>query len=177
MAFSKSINFGILSNAAVKGEDIQMIASGIRFVARYLNAPLSCTLPTFGKEFVYDVLAVIATGLLIGLSMESMMQTLSGLHSGLFGGIQLLSHKGTTYHVLTDMSLTSLTHVFDTMKTLLRPGKRIIMVWIANGHVIHLDEQCRSYVKQATLHIYTQDGPIAYRPHRLQQITDWMKML
>ncbi|MUP48296.1 UDP-N-acetylmuramoyl-tripeptide--D-alanyl-D-alanine ligase [Veillonellaceae bacterium M2-8] len=73
----KVIGYGVSCEAAVQAERIRVSEKGVSFMCRCFDQGFEVKIPVLGKHHVYNALAAIATGRLLGLSENQMIRGLS----------------------------------------------------------------------------------------------------
>lgn len=76
MWFDKAINFWIISSASLQAENINLWPGSTTFSTVYLWQPYLTKIPLPGRSTIYDALAAIGAGALIGLEINQMIQTI-----------------------------------------------------------------------------------------------------
>lgn len=108
--------YGIDSNADFKGENIQISSRGVNFDLVVRDRVLPVFMPIPGKFSVYNALAAIATTYAMGLSIESIIQSLADV-PGVPGRVQSISStKG--FSIIIDYAHTpdGLENILQTVK-------------------------------------------------------------
>ncbi|ERT57090.1 UDP-N-acetylmuramoyl-tripeptide--D-alanyl-D-alanine ligase [Megasphaera vaginalis (ex Srinivasan et al. 2021)] len=81
---AKSVTYGVLSNAVIRGCRIEANEKGLRFSCRCFDLMFDITMPVIGKYTVYNALAAVAVGRVLGLSEHQMRKGLSE-----YGGVPM----------------------------------------------------------------------------------------
>ncbi|MBC3536129.1 UDP-N-acetylmuramoyl-tripeptide--D-alanyl-D-alanine ligase [Megasphaera hominis] len=73
----KVVGYGVTSNAAIRASRITCNEKGIRFACRCFDQVLDIHMPVIGRHNVYNALAAIAVGRLLGLSEHQLAKGLA----------------------------------------------------------------------------------------------------
>lgn len=76
----KVMSYGITNNAAIRGSRVVCNEKGLRFVCRCFDQVMDIHLPVIGQHNVYNALAAIAVGRILGLSEHQLQKGLADYH-------------------------------------------------------------------------------------------------
>lgn len=130
-ATCKMVTYGIDHEADYHASDIHITAAGVSYKLNCPEGKFTVKVPIPGKFTVYNTLAVIASGVALGLPIEEMIKNLE-IIKGVPGRVQALtSSKG--YSVLVDYAHTpdGLENVLSTIREFVK-GK-VITVFGCGG--------------------------------------------
>lgn len=71
------ITYGTKETAAVRADDVRMDKSGLHFTCHCADKTVAVQVPVIGRHHVYNALAAMAVGQLVGLTAEQMQQGLA----------------------------------------------------------------------------------------------------
>ena len=74
---SSVITYGTKETAAVRADDVRMDKSGLHFTCHCADKTVAVQVPVIGRHHVYNALAAMAVGQLVGLTAEQMQQGLA----------------------------------------------------------------------------------------------------
>lgn len=126
-----AITYGIQKEADVRAEDVKVSDSGASFKLRYTNKTLPINLKMTGIFNVYNALAAAAVGLVEGVAVEEIIDTLENV-DGIPGRFEKVD-AGQNFTVIVDYS-----HTPDGLENCLKTAKefaqnRVITVFGCGG--------------------------------------------
>lgn len=126
-----AITYGIQKDADVRAEDVKVTDKGASFLLRYTNQALPVKLKMTGIFNVYNALAATAVGLVEGVPIENIIETLENV-SGIPGRFEKVD-EGQNFTVIVDYS-----HTPDGLENCLKTARefaqqRIITVFGCGG--------------------------------------------
>ncbi|MEF2174901.1 MAG: UDP-N-acetylmuramoyl-L-alanyl-D-glutamate--2,6-diaminopimelate ligase [Candidatus Absconditabacteria bacterium] len=98
LVFDKMMDFGLVLNAGLKAESIVERVDGTSFKVKYLGKDYPFNIRLLGKFNVYNSLAAIATGILLGIKIDKLIPLLDGF-SSLSGRMERVEHNGVHYFI------------------------------------------------------------------------------
>ncbi|GBF11983.1 UDP-N-acetylmuramoyl-L-alanyl-D-glutamate--2,6-diaminopimelate ligase [Tepidibacillus infernus] len=161
------ITYGIDHDADVKALDIHIDAQGTSFAVETFRGNIDIQLKMIGKFSVYNALAAMTVGLIEGISLDQIKQSLEQI-SGVDGRFEPVN-EGQDYTVLVDYAHTpdSLENILKTVKEFAK-GK-IYCVFGAGGD---RDKTKRPImgeiaVKYSDIAVVTSDNPRSENPEQI----------
>ncbi|MBW7473653.1 UDP-N-acetylmuramoyl-L-alanyl-D-glutamate--2,6-diaminopimelate ligase [Paenibacillus oenotherae] len=161
------ITYGVDQAADVRATDIRITAGGTFFRVETFRGNMDLTLRMAGKFNVYNALAAISAGLIEGLSLERMKQSLEAL-PGVPGRVEAV-HGGQPFAVIVDYA-----HTPDGLENVLRAVKefaagRVICVFGCGGDRDRTKRPIMGQiaVRYADYAIVTSDNPRTEDPLRI----------
>lgn len=131
MTTAAVITYGIRTNADVRATNVKVEAEGVSFTLKYTNQEIPVHLELTGIFNVYNALAAIAVGLVEGIPVEKIINTIEQI-KGIPGRFEKVD-EGQEYTVIVDYSHTpdSLENCLKTAREFVRG--RIITVFGCGG--------------------------------------------
>ncbi len=127
----KTVSFGLEPAALVRGREFHLTAAGIKAEVDYPGGHIRICSPLMGKHNLYNILAAMATALVLNVPPATIKEGISAL-KGVPGRLQKIDNdlgiQVFVDYAHTDQALRSL---LETVREL-RPG-RIILVFGAGG--------------------------------------------
>jgi len=125
------ITYGIQKDADVRAEDVKVTDKGASFILRYTNQAFPVNLKMTGIFNVYNALAATAVGLVEGVSIENIIDSLENV-AGIPGRFEKVD-EGQNFTVIVDYS-----HTPDGLENCLRTARefaeqKIITVFGCGG--------------------------------------------
>lgn len=126
-AKAKVVTFGIDSMADVMAKDIHTVGNSMEFSCSYGKTIEKFVLPMVGRHNIYNGLAAITTGFVLGLSAEEIQQGLDGFEAT---KMRFEYKKVKEYHVINDAynaSPMSMTAAIETLAEVAKGRKIAVM--------------------------------------------------
>jgi len=124
---AKVVTFGIDSMADVVAKDIRTVGNSMEFSCSYGKTIETFVLPMVGRHNIYNGLAAITTGFVLGLSAEEIQQGLDGFEAT---KMRFEYKKVKEYHVINDAynaSPMSMTAAIETLAEVAKGRKIAVM--------------------------------------------------
>lgn len=161
---AETIMYGMSEQADVRAENIRITTKGTRFTVHTFRGTADVQLRMVGKFNVYNALAAIAVGLIEGIELDAICDSLQSV-SGVDGRVEAVE-AGQSFAVIVDYAHTpdGLENVLQTVKEF--AGGRVISVFGCGG-----DRDCtkrplmaKISARYADYSIVTSDNPRAEDP-------------
>ncbi|CAH1213825.1 UDP-N-acetylmuramoyl-L-alanyl-D-glutamate--2, 6-diaminopimelate ligase [Paenibacillus plantiphilus] len=167
VAATEVITYGVDREADVKATNIRITAQGTSFHAETFKGRAEITLRMVGKYNVYNALAAICAGLIEGIPLEQIKQSLEAL-PGVPGRVESVN-EGQSFAVIVDYA-----HTPDGLENVLRAVKefavgRVICVFGCGGDRDRTKRPIMGQmaVRYADYAIATSDNPRSEDPERI----------
>lgn len=166
------ITYGLSDYTDIRAEHICVTAKGTSFTVHTFKGTINIQLQIVGKFNVYNVLAAIAVGLIEGVELEAIRDSLQSI-SGVDGRFEVLE-AGQSFAVIVDYAHTpdGLRNVLQTIKQFAE--NRIICVFGCGGDRDRTKRPLMAKISAcyADYIIVTSDNPRTENPgHIIQDIT------
>ncbi len=161
------LTYGLGSRAEVRAEDVQLLASGAKYLLTTPVGAARVNLALPGRFNVYNSLAAVAAGLAAGVALPEIVLALEGV-SGVAGRFERVD-AGQPFAVIVDYAHTpeSLESVIDTAREL--TGGRLLVVFGCGGDRDRTRRPTmgRIAADKADLVYITSDNPRSENPERI----------
>ena len=127
LAGSRVITFGIEKAADVTASNIHTVGNQLKFIGHFAGWEREFTLPMVGRHNVYNALAALAVGVVLGLDGEEMQRGLAALETT---KMRFEYKQVKDYRVINDAynaSPMSMTAAIDTLAEI-APGRKIAVM-------------------------------------------------
>ena len=159
---------GVHSPADLRGEDLELLAQGIRFTAVSGEERAAVSLPIPGKFTVYNALTVMGIAKQLGISLTDCAAALKTA-SGVKGRVEVVPTPGKPYSILIDYAHTpdGLENVLSSVKGYCKG--RLIAVFGCGGDRDPLKRPIMGAIgaKYADVCIVTSDNPRTEDPEAI----------
>ena len=151
---------GVHSPADLRGEDLELLAQGIRFTAVSGEERAAVSLPIPGKFTVYNALTVMGIAKQLGISLTDCAAALKTA-SGVKGRVEVVPTPGKPYSILIDYAHTpdGLENVLSSVKDFCKG--RVIAVFGCGGDRDPMKRPIMGHigVKLSDFAVITSDNP------------------
>ena len=151
---------GVHRDAALRGENLELLAQGIRFTAVSGEERAAVSLPIPGKFTVYNALTVMGIAKQLGISLTDCAAALKTV-SGVKGRVEVVPTPGMPYSVLIDYAHTpdGLENVLSSVKDFCKG--RVIAVFGCGGDRDPMKRPIMGHigVKLSDFAVITSDNP------------------
>ncbi|WP_062048552.1 UDP-N-acetylmuramoyl-L-alanyl-D-glutamate--2,6-diaminopimelate ligase [Bacillus sp. JCM 19034] len=158
------ITYGITSDADIRATNVVLMPNGTSFTLHAFEKQIPFQLKLIGKFSVYNVLATIAVGIAMNISISDMKESLEKV-TGIAGRFEMIE-ADVDFSVIVDYAHTpdSLENVLETLKEL--SEKRIIAVVGCGGDRDKTKRPIMAQIatKYADKAIFTSDNPRSEDP-------------
>jgi UDP-N-acetylmuramoyl-L-alanyl-D-glutamate--2,6-diaminopimelate ligase len=158
------VTYGIDQEADIKAIDIEMTASGTKFILQTFDKHFPMRIQLIGKFSIYNVLASVAAALVSGISIEQIIGSIENVN-GVAGRVELVN-AGQDFTVIVDYAHTP-DSLENVLKTIQQFAKRKVFVVVGCGG--DRDRTKRPLMAKiacqfATDPIFTSDNPRSEDP-------------
>ena len=129
--FDKFMSYSLVASSSLKGENISIGKDGTSFGISYLGTHYTVTMPLLGRYNVYNALAAMSAGTLLGISPEKIIHSIS-LLQGVNGRMQRLEKDGISYFIDFAHTPNALDNALQFVRAVTVVGK-VIVVFGAPG--------------------------------------------
>jgi len=159
-----TVTYGIDRDADVRATDIEITSSGTTFNLKVHHESVPMRLQLVGKFSVYNVLAAVAAGLCLGISLNDIVKSLEEV-KGVAGRFELVN-AGQEFTVIVDYAHTpdSLENVMKTVNEFAKGDTYVIVGCGGDRDKTKRPIMASIACEYATYPIFTSDNPRTEKP-------------
>ncbi len=131
-SIEKTITFGIISSGALSAEQINYSLDHTSFMVNYMGKRLPMTINMVGMHNVYNTLTALSAGLLVGLELEKMIETLKSFVAPSWR-MEIVKKNNVTYFVDFAHTPDGLEKTLSYMTQVKKDGRILLLTWAMGG--------------------------------------------